>query len=109
MSPSPRSRPIVKAATAAAHTRASHATTRQPPRPAPPPTPTPGGAIPTGLPTHFAIGVSAQPPDLAPSGWETQSGVPFDYAYQYLAAGVNTGNGLADVEHERAVPALVRT
>ena len=58
-----------------------------------PPPPIPGGAIPTGLPTHFAIGVSAQPPDLAPSGWEAQSGVPFDYAYQYLAAGVNTGSG----------------
>jgi hypothetical protein len=36
--------------------------------------------------------VAAQPPELQ-SGWFAQSGVPFDYAYQYLAAGVNTGNG----------------
>lgn len=57
------------------------------PSPAPPPSPSPW------KPTTFGIGVSAQPPELGPSGWLAQTGVPFGYAYQYLAAGVNTGNG----------------
>ena len=37
---------------------------------------------------HF--GVSSQPSDLT---WMTSSGVPWKYRYQYLSAGVNTGNG----------------
>jgi hypothetical protein len=66
----------------------------QPPAPplAPPPSTQPG-AVPSGLPTHFGIGLSAQPPDLAAAGWVPTSGIPFDYAYQYLAGGVNTGGG----------------
>jgi hypothetical protein len=54
---------------------------------------TPPGAVPTGLPGRFGIGLSAAPGDLAPSGWIAGTGVPFDYAYQYLAGGVNTGQG----------------
>jgi hypothetical protein len=54
---------------------------------------TPPGAVPSGLPGHFGVGQSAAPGDLAPSGWLAASGVPFDYAYQYLAGGVNTGQG----------------
>jgi hypothetical protein len=62
------------------------------PVPAPRPPTTPGKA-PAGLPTHFAVGLAAQPPELQPSGWVGSSGIPFDYTYQYLAAGVNTGSG----------------
>jgi hypothetical protein len=46
-------------------------------------------ALPTGLPTHFAFGVNASPGDT----WMPQSGVTWDYRMQYLAGGVNTGQG----------------
>src|SRR4051812_8933377 len=49
--------------------------------------------VPAGLPRHLGVGVSATPDDNGIYGWMPNSGVPFDYAYQYLAAGVNTGNG----------------
>src|SRR4030088_1954562 len=42
-----------------------------------------------GLPNHFAFGVSAGQGDR----WPTDTGVPWDYRFQYLAGGVNTGNG----------------
>lgn len=78
-----------------------------PAKPPPPPPPTtttstststttttaPNGQRPPWAPAHFAIGAAAQPPELQPSGWVGASGIPFDYTYQYLAAGVNTGNG----------------
>src|SRR4030081_39268 len=48
-----------------------------------------GQASPTGLPGHFAFGVSAGQGDT----WPTDSGVSWDYRYQYLAGGVNTGHG----------------
>ncbi|HSO94706.1 MAG TPA: hypothetical protein VLV81_01555, partial [Acidimicrobiia bacterium] len=52
--------------------------------------------MPKGLPSRFGIGLSAAPGDLAPgTGWLAQTGVPFDYGYQYLAGGVNTGQGWA--------------
>ena len=44
---------------------------------------------PGGLRNHFAFGVSAGQGDR----WPTDSGVPWDYRYQYLAGGVNTGQG----------------
>src|SRR5579883_1330724 len=47
-------------------------------------------AVPTSaMPAHFALGISAGPGDT----WMPESGVPWDYAYQYLAGGVNTGSG----------------
>jgi hypothetical protein len=46
-------------------------------------------ALPAGLPTHFAFGVSAGQGDT----WMPQSGTPWDYRMQYLAGGVNTGQG----------------
>jgi len=49
--------------------------------------------VPAGLPTHVGVGLAASPDDLAPGGWVASTGVPFDYAYQYLAGGVNTGQG----------------
>ncbi|MCU1448078.1 MAG: hypothetical protein JWP02_248 [Acidimicrobiales bacterium] len=50
---------------------------------------------PAGLPTHLGIGLSAHPDDTGVYGWMPNSGIPFDYSYQYLAGGVNTGNGWA--------------
>jgi hypothetical protein len=49
--------------------------------------------VPAGLPSHLGVGLAAQPDDTGIYGWMPNSGIPFDYAYQYLAAGVNTGNG----------------
>jgi hypothetical protein len=46
-------------------------------------------ALPGQLPTHFGFGVSVAPGDT----WMPQTGIPFDYRMQYLAGGVNTGNG----------------
>lgn len=43
--------------------------------------------IPSGLPTHFGYGLfNSTITDMHPS-------VPYDYRYQYLAGGVNTGGG----------------
>ncbi|HEU0169112.1 MAG TPA: hypothetical protein VFS62_15150, partial [Chloroflexota bacterium] len=50
---------------------------------------------PAGLPAHFALGIAAEPDDSGLYGWLPNSGVPWDYAYQYLAGGVNTGSGWA--------------
>jgi hypothetical protein len=47
-------------------------------------------ALPQG---HLALGLAAGPPDLAAGGWVPASGVRWDYAYQYLAGGANTGGG----------------
>ncbi|MDQ2808603.1 MAG: S-layer homology domain-containing protein [Chloroflexota bacterium] len=65
----------------------------------PPATLVPGGAphtaaggLPAGLPSHLWLGVSSSPDTLA---WMTGSGVAWDARYQYLAGGVNTGNGWA--------------
>ena len=56
--------------------------------------------IPNGLPAYVGIGLSGGPNSDGigsypgdTSGWIHNSGVPFDYAYQYLAGGVNTNNG----------------
>jgi hypothetical protein len=82
------------------------------PRPAPPVVPapaTPPGAVPAGLPGRFGVGLSAGPGDLAPPpspGWVAGSGVPFDYAYQYLAGGVNTGQGWATWNSAAQFPLL---
>jgi hypothetical protein len=64
-----------------------------PPPPGPPPVLAPPRHPPAGLPAHFAIGLAASPPDVASNGWVAQTGIPFDYAYTYLAGGVNTGTG----------------
>jgi hypothetical protein len=58
----------------------------------------PGAAVappPAGLPAHLGIGLSAHPDNTGIYGWMPNSGIPFDYAYQYLAGGANTGNGWA--------------
>ena len=47
------------------------------------------GAVPAGLPAHFAFGLGASPGDT----WMPQSGIPWDFRFQYLSGGVNTGSG----------------
>ncbi len=49
----------------------------------------PANALPSGLPSHFALGVSAGQGDT----WMPSTGIPWDYRMQYLAGGVNTGSG----------------
>jgi hypothetical protein len=44
----------------------------------------------SSLPAGFGFGLANGPTDLS---WMTGSGVPWRYRYQYLAGGVNTGNG----------------
>ena len=46
--------------------------------------------LPPGLPPHLGIGLANQPSQLT---WMTDSGVPWDYRYQYLTGGVNTDEG----------------
>lgn len=46
-------------------------------------------SVPSGLPGHFAFGVSAGQGDT----WMPASGIAWDYRYQYLAGGVNTNVG----------------
>jgi hypothetical protein len=49
--------------------------------------------VPSGLPGHFGIGLAAHPDGTGIYGWMPNSGIPWDYAYQYLSGGVNTGSG----------------
>jgi len=48
--------------------------------------------VPTGLPSHFGVGLSGALDDTGLTGWMPNSGIPWDYAYQYLDGGV-TGGG----------------
>jgi hypothetical protein len=50
-------------------------------------------ALPAGLPSHFGFGIAGHPDNTGIYGWMPQSGIPWDYAYQYLSGGVNTGSG----------------
>ena len=63
----------------------------------------PASALPEG---HLALGVSAQPPDLAPGGWMPSTGVPWDYSTQYLDGGVNTGAGWQTWNANAAFPVM---
>jgi len=47
----------------------------------------------TGLPSHFGIGLAAHADASGLYGWMPSSNIPWDYAYQYLSGGVNTGWG----------------
>lgn len=49
-------------------------------------------ALPPCLPRHFALGLANRPEDIQ---WMVDSGIPWDFRYQYLAGGVNTGEGWA--------------
>jgi hypothetical protein len=51
---------------------------------------TKGCLTPPGIPRHLGLGLMSSPEQL---GWMTGSGIPWDYRYQYLTGGVNTGSG----------------
>jgi len=46
--------------------------------------------LPDGLPSHLGLGLMNNPLQI---DWMTGSGVAWDYRYQYLTGGVNTGDG----------------
>jgi hypothetical protein len=57
--------------------------------------------VPAGLPTHFAFGLAASPDQSGISGWmpaseQGNSDIRWDYAYQYLAGGVDTNGSGGD-------------
>ncbi|HEV2237981.1 MAG TPA: hypothetical protein VGR57_15075 [Ktedonobacterales bacterium] len=59
-----------------------------------PPTGALPGALPAGLPDHFAFGLMNGPSDVAlMNDMRTNNGAAWDFRYQYLAGGVNTGQG----------------
>ncbi len=59
-----------------------------------PPVAEPAAAsIPSWLPQHFGIGLGASPNNNGIYGWMPNSGIPWDFAYQYLSGGVNTSAG----------------
>jgi hypothetical protein len=60
--------------------------------------------LPHGLPAHLGVGLAAPPSPDGLDGWLPDSGIPFDYAYQYLAGGVNTGNGWQTWQPAAAFP-----
>jgi hypothetical protein len=69
----------------------------------PTPTSIPGfslvGGGPTSLPHPFSLGLAAHPPldfngaDGTIDNWVAKTNTPWDFVYQYLAGGVNTGQG----------------
>lgn len=78
------------------------------PAPIPPPSPPPSAllkgsvGIPTNLPNHFGFGlISEGPSELE---WMKSSGVPWDYRYQYLTSGLNTGKGWATAWQSSSLP-----
>ena len=58
------------------------------------------------LPRQFGIGLAAHPDASGLDGWMQDAGVPFHYAYQYLAAGVNTGSGWQTWNSDARFPLL---
>jgi hypothetical protein len=54
------------------------------------------GGVPAGLPTHFSFGLMDGPGGATNlANVRTNNGTAWDYRYQYLSAGANTGNGWA--------------
>jgi hypothetical protein len=53
------------------------------------PFPTPAASV---LPTHLGIGVTATHDAQGLTGWMPQSSIPWDYAYTYMAGGLNHAN-----------------
>ena len=60
--------------------------------------------LPPQLPNHLGIGVTADLGRQGLGGWVPQTRVPFDYVYQYLAGGVNTGAGWQTWDRGAAFP-----
>jgi hypothetical protein len=60
------------------------------------PLPTTAGGCPSALPTHFGFGVISAPGDADYLGeMRAKNGTAWDFRYQYLSAGANTGQGWA--------------
>ena len=51
------------------------------------------GRTPSPLPVEFGLGVLAPQGEPIVDGWMPKTGVPWTYAYEYLAGGVNTKTG----------------
>src|SRR5215831_5149764 len=52
------------------------------------------GRVPPGLPAHFSFGIMDSPGGTGYlNSMRSQNGTAWDYRYQYLSAGVNTGSG----------------
>ena len=62
--------------------------------------------LPAALPHHLGLGLSAAPGDLAAGGWMRSTGVAWDYAYQYLAGGVNTSGSWQNWNANATFPLL---
>jgi hypothetical protein len=57
---------------------------------------TQNAAVPARLPTHFSFGLMSAPGTSgAMNDMRTRNGTAWDFRYQYLSAGVNTGHGWA--------------
>ncbi len=67
--------------------------------------PFPAAPTPT-LPTHLGIGVIATNDADGLTGWMPNSGVPWDYAYAYMAGGLNTGYSWQQWKHFGTWPVL---
>jgi hypothetical protein len=53
-------------------------------------------SVPAGLPTHFSFGLMSAPGTSGGmNDMRARNGTKWDFRYQYLSAGVNTGNGWA--------------
>jgi hypothetical protein len=55
-----------------------------------------GCVTPPGIPHRLGLGLMNGPQQLS---WMTTSGIPWDYRYQYLTGGVNTGDGWTEWNH----------
>jgi hypothetical protein len=65
-------------------------------RQAPPSAYAAAGPVPAGMPAHFSFGIMDAPGDTGYlNGMRQQNGTTWDFRYQYLAGGVNTGHGWA--------------
>ncbi len=60
------------------------------------------------MPDHFGIGLSAQPAEPNLTGWMPGTGIAWDFAYQYLSGGVNTGHSWQTWIQDGRYPAVVR-
>jgi len=56
------------------------------------------------LPTHIGLGLAASSNTTGIYGWMPASHIPWDYAYQYLTGGVNTGHGWETWKSEGRFP-----
>ena len=68
--------------------------------------PSAAAATDSRLPSHFGFGLAAHPDARGLEGWVPESGVPWDYVYQYLAGGANTGQGWQAWNTEGRFPLL---